>query len=85
MIFIICIEKSQMVYWYGWVRVARGELMAALSNSCTTMRKTAQPRHRPLRLGFVALSDCAPVVMAGELGLFAKGLSNFREVLSGGF
>ncbi len=36
------------------------------------MRKNIQHRHRPLQLGFVALSDCAPVVMAGELGLFAK-------------
>ena len=36
------------------------------------MRKKNQPHHRPLQLGFVALSDCAPVVMAAELGLFAK-------------
>ncbi len=36
------------------------------------MRKNIQARHRPIQLGFVALSDCAPVVMAGELGLFAK-------------
>src|SRR6185295_15814392 len=29
--------------------------------------------HRPsIRLGFVALSDCAPIVMAQELGLYAK-------------
>jgi ABC-type nitrate/sulfonate/bicarbonate transport system substrate-binding protein len=27
---------------------------------------------RPLRLGFVPLSDCAPLVMAHELGLFAR-------------
>ena len=36
------------------------------------MRKKNQPHHRPLRLGFVALSDCAPLVMAAELGLFAE-------------
>ena len=36
------------------------------------MRKIIHTRKRPLRLGFVALADCAPVVMAGELGLFAK-------------
>lgn len=29
-------------------------------------------RSRPLRLGFVALSDCAPIIMARELGLYAK-------------
>lgn len=34
------------------------------------MRKKTQPR--PIRLGFVALSDCAPIVMAQELGLYAK-------------
>jgi ABC-type nitrate/sulfonate/bicarbonate transport system substrate-binding protein len=27
---------------------------------------------RPLRVGFVALCDCAPLVVAGELGLFEK-------------
>ncbi|MGC3992370.1 MAG: CmpA/NrtA family ABC transporter substrate-binding protein [Chthoniobacteraceae bacterium] len=27
---------------------------------------------KPLRLGFIALSDCAPIVMAQELGLFKK-------------
>ena len=31
---------------------------------------TAHPR--PLRLGFVALSDSAPIIMAQELGLYAK-------------
>jgi two-component system, oxyanion-binding sensor len=28
--------------------------------------------NRPLRVGFVPLSDCAPLVMAQELGLYAK-------------
>ncbi len=36
------------------------------------MREKNHPHRRPLRLGFVALSDCAPLVMAAELGLFAK-------------
>lgn len=39
------------------------------------MQKKYQHNHvslRPLRLGFVPLNDCAPVVMAGELGLFSK-------------
>ena len=30
------------------------------------------PRSRKLRLGFVPLTDCAPLVMAHELGLFTK-------------
>lgn len=34
------------------------------------------PSPKPLRVGFVPLTDCAPLVMAHELGLFAKyGLS----------
>jgi len=35
-------------------------------------RKDHLPRQRSLRLGFVALCDCAPVVMAKELGLYSK-------------
>ncbi len=36
----------------------------------TTLRES-NPTHRPvLRLGFVPLTDCAPLVMARELGLF---------------
>lgn len=36
------------------------------------MRKKIHARHHTIRLGFVALADCAPIVMAQELGLFAK-------------
>jgi ABC-type nitrate/sulfonate/bicarbonate transport system substrate-binding protein len=36
------------------------------------MRKLQHTRRQPLRLGFVALTDCAPLVMAQELGLFQK-------------
>jgi ABC-type nitrate/sulfonate/bicarbonate transport system substrate-binding protein len=36
------------------------------------MPKNIPSRHRPLQLGFVALSDCAPMVMAAELRLFAR-------------
>src|SRR5215204_2434051 len=28
--------------------------------------------HAPLKLGFVALNDCAPLIMARELGLYRK-------------
>lgn len=33
---------------------------------------TSAPANNPLRLGFVPLTDCAPLVMAKELGLFLK-------------
>jgi ABC-type nitrate/sulfonate/bicarbonate transport system substrate-binding protein len=36
------------------------------------MRKSSHLRQQPIRLGFTALTDCAPLVMAQELGLFAK-------------
>lgn len=36
------------------------------------MRKKNHARQHPLRVGFVALADCAPLIMAQELGLFAK-------------
>lgn len=36
------------------------------------MRKNNHPRKPPIRLGFVPLTDSAPIVMARELGLFAK-------------
>ncbi len=30
------------------------------------------PKKEPIKLGFIPLTDCAPIVMAKELGLFAK-------------
>ena len=36
------------------------------------MHEKTHPHRRPLRLGFVALSDCAPLAMAAELELFSK-------------
>ena len=35
-------------------------------------KSSARSRTRPLRIGFVPLNDCAPIVMAHELGLFEK-------------
>ena len=53
--------------------LARGKLSAALVDlEFMSQRKNQPSRQRPLRLGFVALCDCAPVVMARELGLFSK-------------
>ena len=39
------------------------------------MGKEAHPRHSPIRLGFVALVDCAPLVMAQA----APGLIDFLQ------
>lgn len=36
------------------------------------MRKRKQRNLQPIRLGFVALTDCAPVIMAHELGIFER-------------
>ncbi len=36
------------------------------------MRKSRHIANRPLRLGYLALTDCAPLVMAQDLGLFEK-------------
>ena len=37
-----------------------------------TQSSRSGPASQPLRLGFVPLTDCAPLVMAKELGLFLK-------------
>src|SRR2546423_3710573 len=37
-----------------------------------TQRLNSVPTNSRLRLGFVPLTDCAPLVMAKELGLFLK-------------
>ena len=45
---------------------------AACPNCAPSTSKKAHLSPRPLRLGFIALSDCAPLVMAQELGLYAR-------------
>ena len=71
MLFIVPIEKSQSVSDALRGTVARGTLDAArIAKIATTSRKNH--RSHPIRVGFVALADCAPLVMAGELGLFVK-------------
>lgn len=53
--------------------MARQKLIARSADLLSDiMPKNTHVRPRPLRLGFVALSDCAPIVMAKELGLYAK-------------
>jgi ABC-type nitrate/sulfonate/bicarbonate transport system substrate-binding protein len=47
-----------------------------VKNRCLVIKKIQSiniaPRRVGLRLGFVPLTDCAPLVMAGELGIFRK-------------
>ena len=62
---------STTAWTYGTVGANRGG--ATFSNIANfAMRRNHQPIRRPLRLGFVALADSAPMVMASELGLYAK-------------
>ena len=42
-----------------------------MSKKIQTVKKFSAV-HQPLRVGFVPLTDCAPLVMAEELGLFTK-------------
>lgn len=44
----------------------------ATSKSIPTVRHTEPLKPGPIRLGFTALTDCAPLVVAQELGLFAR-------------
>jgi nitrate/nitrite transport system substrate-binding protein len=60
---------------------AAGAVSAGLLAGCTAESRTADdshatsggdPRNKPIKLGFIPLTDCASVVMAHELGLYAK-------------
>lgn len=58
----------------GGTRIAKcrnGELKAPRVNKKIQLVNLSQTR-RALQLGFVPLTDCAPLVMAQELGLFKK-------------
>jgi len=53
--------------------MARAPLRAhRVAKKLTFMPKVQHARRQAIRLGFVALSDCAPLVMAQSLGLFEK-------------
>lgn len=43
-------------------------LLVVLSSALTTIAA----QNDPVRLGFIPLTDCSPIVMAKELGLFKK-------------
>ena len=70
--FITRIEISQIVSGPYFHPVARAELKGGTSQTHLHMPKAAPARNRPIRLGYVALADCAPIVMAHELGLFEQ-------------
>jgi ABC-type nitrate/sulfonate/bicarbonate transport system substrate-binding protein len=64
------IHRAKIKLWHahGYCLMRRYEKHRPM-NKKNQSAKTAPP---PLRLGFVPLTDCAPLVMAQELGLFKK-------------
>jgi ABC-type nitrate/sulfonate/bicarbonate transport system substrate-binding protein len=38
----------------------------------TARLERSRGKHQPIRIGFVGLTDCAPLIMARELGLFER-------------
>jgi len=55
--------------WRDGTRRANGPLIA---NSSPARTGISRGKNHVVRIGFVALTDCAPLVMAQELGLFEK-------------
>lgn len=49
-----------------------GGLLAACSSPASSSAPGAGAAGRPIRIGFIALTDCASIVMASELGYFAE-------------
>ena len=47
-------------------------LLAACGDALSSSSSTGATSGRKVRLGFIALTDCAPLVMAKELGYFAE-------------
>ena len=47
-------------------------LIAKKSPAQAAFPKWGRGKHEPIRIGFVGLTDCAPLVMARELGLFER-------------
>ena len=47
-------------------------LALVLAAGLITGFKTLETNDEPIRIGFIPLTDCAPIVMAKELGLFEK-------------
>src|SRR4051812_19202994 len=77
MAFIPVIKTSMSIHRASMKNLARSQLMGGVmriqpsdfSGSSKSMNSSTR---RELRLGFVPLNDSAPIIMAQELGLFAK-------------
>jgi nitrate/nitrite transport system substrate-binding protein len=54
---------------HSWFRFAG---LACLLAVLLTGFSASGPRKEPIKIGFIPLTDCAPIIMAKELGLFAK-------------
>ncbi len=65
-------SSRQKSDWHGhrWAFVAAAAARRFVIKKIQTVNVV--PRRAGLRLGFVPLTDCAPLVMARELGLFGK-------------
>lgn len=71
--FILLMKTSQTIYIAPVTAVARRRLRgASIAKTSPTLFEKRRRTHLAIRIGFVALTDCAPLVMAQELGLFAK-------------
>ncbi len=47
-------------------------LLTVLGSVCISFAAFAPAEEEPIKIGFIPLTDCAPIVMAKELGLFEK-------------
>jgi nitrate/nitrite transport system substrate-binding protein len=75
------IDRRQFIRLAGGVvaAAAGGGLLAACGGgddaggtAAAASGTTARPRFRKVKLGFIALTDCAPLIMAKELGYYEK-------------
>jgi ABC-type nitrate/sulfonate/bicarbonate transport system substrate-binding protein len=71
------IHHSNENFAYGFGRHRKGSgtgaaVSVALAHFSPTLLKKQRDTQHVIRIGFVALTDCAPIVMAQELGLFEK-------------
>src|SRR6476469_7881090 len=74
---MVSMDKAQSIHratlqdWHTHgLRNSGGQICHDVNNKL--QNRKALEKTAPLRLGFVPLIDCAPLVMAHELGLFSK-------------
>ena len=66
-------EKVERSLWSGaWHGGTRHADSALIANAQPILTRHTRRTKQAIRIGFIALTDCAPVVMARELGLFEK-------------